>query len=253
MTLFRKFFFTTFIFLFTFSCAEYKIDKSNEKIEKKYYSSSGFALIYDENLKEQGLINKKFRNNENLIIHAILKKNTPVLISNPINSKNFLTKVSGKAIFPPIFNVVIAKEIAEFLELDLENPFVEIIEVKKNKTFVAKKGITYDEEKNVATTAPIKKIEIDNLTTKTISKKIKPLKYNFILIISDFYFLESANNLKNELNTKTQLTNLSVQKINDKKYRLYAGPFQNFNSLKLTYISLNKIGFSNLNIIKNND
>ena len=43
---------------------------------------------------------------------------------------------------------------------------------------------------------------------------------------------------------------LHIKKINNKKYRLYAGPFENFNSLKSTYISLNKLGFADLDIIK---
>ena len=47
-----------------------------------------------------------------------------------------------------------------------------------------------------------------------------------------------------------QINNFSVDKINDNKYRLSAGPFKNFNSLKSTYISLNNLGFEDLNIYK---
>jgi len=53
-----------------------------------------------------------------------------------------------------------------------------------------------------------------------------------------------------ELVKKTKINNISVKKINDKKYRLFAGPFKNFNALKTTYISLNKLGFENLNIYR---
>jgi len=41
-----------------------------------------------------------------------------------------------------------------------------------------------------------------------------------------------------------------LKKINNKKYRLYAGPFKNFNALKKTYISLNQLGFDDLNVYK---
>ncbi len=41
-----------------------------------------------------------------------------------------------------------------------------------------------------------------------------------------------------------------VKKINDNKYRLLVGPFENFNALKTTYISLNNLGFDNLNVYK---
>ena len=47
------------------------------------------------------------------------------------------------------------------------------------------------------------------------------------------------------------MNNISVKKINNKKYRLLAGPFKNFNALKTTYISLNNLGFEILNIYKN--
>ena len=49
---------------------------------------------------------------------------------------------------------------------------------------------------------------------------------------------------------KNNFDKISVKKINNKKYRLLAGPFKNFNALKTTYISLNELGFENLNIYK---
>ena len=50
------------------------------------------------------------------------------------------------------------------MDLDFENPYVEIIELKKNKTFVAKEGNTFDEEKNVAEKAPVEQIQMDNIS-----------------------------------------------------------------------------------------
>ena len=44
--------------------------------------------------------------------------------------------------------------------------------------------------------------------------------------------------------------NFYVKKIKKNVYRLYAGPFQNFNALKSTYISLNNLGFEDLNIYR---
>ena len=46
------------------------------------------------------------------------------------------------------------------------------------------------------------------------------------------------------------MNNIFVKKINDNKDRLSAGPFKNFNALKTTYISLNNLGFDDLNIYK---
>ena len=69
-------------------------------------------------------------------------------------------------------------------------------------------------------------------------------------MINDFYSENSALDLKNELENKTKINKLSVKKISDNKYRLLAGPFKNFNALKTSYISLNNLGFDDLNINK---
>ena len=92
-------------------------------------------------------------------------------------------------------------------------------------------------------------IKINDLTLNKpkINKKLTK-KNNFILVISDFYYMDSANNLKNELIKKININNLSIKKINNNKYRLLVGPFESFNALKTTYISLNNLGFENLNI-----
>ena len=82
-----------------------------------------------------------------------------------------------------------------------------------------------------------------------IKKKIDK-KNNFVLVISDFYYYDSAQNLKEELMKKTKINNFSIKKINDTLYRLSVGPFENFNALKSIYISLNNLGFEGLNVIK---
>ena len=230
-----------------YSCADYRIEKK----EKLYYSSSGFALIYENNLYMQKVVNKKINNDDLSVMHNLLKVNTPVRIINPDNSKVVETKIYKRANYPKIFNVVISQKIASILELDANNPFVEIIEIKKNKTFVAKKANIYEEEKNVAEKAPVDEIKMDDLAYNEQEIKKKVFKNNnFILVINDFYFEDSANNLKAELVEKTKMNNISIKKINNKKYRLFVGPFKNFNALKTTYISLNNLGFEIPNIYR---
>ena len=233
------------------SCADYKTGKKQQREEKKYFSSIGFALIFEDYLYKQKVVNKKIDNEDLKVMHSLLKINTPIKIINPDNLKFVVTKINKKANYPKIFNLVISKKIASILELDPNNPYVEIIEIKKNKTFIAKEGTIFDEEKNVVEKAPVDEIQMDDLTKvdKEVKKKSKKVG-NFILIISDFYFIDSANDLKNKLTQETNMNNISVKKINNKKYRLLAGPFENFNALKTTYISLNNLGFENLNIYR---
>jgi len=232
-----------------YSCADYSVHNTNQTKEKQYYSSSGFALIYEDDLYKQKVIDKKINNEDIRVMHSFLKINTPIKIINPNNSKIIETKIYRKASYPKIFNSVISKKIATILELDLNNPYVEIIETKKNKTFIAKKSNIFEEEKNVVEKVPVNEIKMDDLTNKTLEVEKKILKDNsFILVINEFYYEDSANNLKKELIKKTNMNNISVKKINNKKYRLLVGPFKNFNALKTAYISLNNLGFEDLNI-----
>jgi len=183
------------------------------------------------------------------VFHTFLKKNTPIRITNLINSKTLDLKVSKRANYPKIFNVVLSKRVSTILELDNENPLVEIIELKKNKTFIAKEGNIFDEEKNVADKAPVDEIKMNDITIEQSKQDVeKTNNKKFILVISDFYYKESALVLKKDLVNKMNLDNIYIKKINNNKYRLLIGPFKNFNALKTTYISLNNLGFEGLNI-----
>ncbi len=238
-------------FITLYSCADYNYNKRSQEEEKQYYSSRGFALIYDDALLKQNIINRKIKNDDIKVMHNKLKPNTRLKIINPVNSKVVETKVHKNAKYPKIFNVVISNKIASILELDIDNPYVEIIEVKKNKIFIAKKANTFEEEKTVAENAPVDEITMDVLSNDVsdVDKEVSK-QANFILVINDFYFEDSANELKEELIKKTKMDNISIKKINNKKYRLFVGPFKNFNALKTSYISLNNLGFEIPNIYK---
>ena len=159
-----------------YSCADYNTGKSIKEKNKLYYSSSGFALIYDENLYVDKITNRKIDNEEIIVMHNILKKNTPIKIINPENFKVIETKIYRSANYPNIFNAIISEKIASILELDTNNPFIEIIELKKNKTFIAKEGNTFEEEKNVAEKAPVNEVEMDDLTRSEFKTKKKKYK-----------------------------------------------------------------------------
>ena len=231
------------------NCVGIEKRESTPKDERIYYSSSGFALIYNDSLYVSKVINKRINNDKILLLHKSLKTNTTVRITNLKNSKSLDTKVYRKAKYPEIFNVLISKKIASILELDFENPYVEIIELKKNKIYVAKEGNTFEEERNVAEKAPVDEIEMNNIAEMQKNTEVKEIKKKkFIILISYFYYKDSAISLKKELSKKILLKKISIKKINNTKYRLLAGPFENFNALKTTYISLNNLGFEDLNI-----
>ena len=65
-------------------------------------------------------------------MHSILRRNTQVKIINPDNLKFIETKITGIAIYSSIFNVAISKKISDILELDIDNPYVEVLEIKNS-------------------------------------------------------------------------------------------------------------------------
>jgi len=234
-----------------FSCATYNYNEKNNINTKKYFSSKGFVLIYEDKLFIEKIINKKINNNEFQIIHNKLKPRTPVKVINPENSKFVITYIYKNATYPKIFDAVISSKIASALQLDLNNPYIEIIEIKKNKTFVAKKSSIFDEEKNVAEKAPVNEVVMDVISSNNLKDTNKNLSPKIFLIgVNDFYYKDSAVNLKNEIIKKTKIKNIYIKKINNTKYRLLIGPFKSFNTLKNSYISLNDLGFEDLIIYK---
>ena len=236
------------LFTFFLSACVNGAYQSNKAAIEETSTEKGFVLIYEESLKKDKILRKKIENDELQVIHNKIKKNSFIDIFNPINSKSLKAKVIAKDNYPNIYRLVVSKKIAEILELDLNNPYVEFSEIKKNKTFIAKKSETFQEEREVAEKVPVKEVLVADLSKNKKSKKIKKNNTKFYILISDFYYLESAQNLKKNLNEQIKSNKLSINSINDHKHRLYLGPFKNFKSLQSTYIKLHKHGFTDLDI-----
>ena len=123
--------------LFLFSCeiSTNSVNKLDIKIGKKY-NNSGFALIYNDKLSVKELESRSLD-----IYHKSLKKNSIVKITNPVNKKYLIAKVkSNKIKFSNFYNSIISSRIVNDLELDIVEPFVEIVLISKDSTFVAKKA-----------------------------------------------------------------------------------------------------------------
>ena len=81
-----------------YSCAEYSVKGGKKKNERQYYSTSGFALIYEDNLYLDRVIDKKINNERIMVMHRSFKTNMPIKIINPTNSKVIETKFIKKLI-----------------------------------------------------------------------------------------------------------------------------------------------------------
>lgn len=241
-----------FIIFFSLSCVqEGNIKVKTNIINKPVYSSKGFALIYKSMFYKNKLIKKKINNREFVILHSFLKPKSYVKIFNPRNGKNVVAMVKYKTEFSKIYNSVITKRIAETIDLDPNDPYVEIVEINQNIKFIAKKAKTFDEEKNVANTAPVDDINIKNISLN--KEKIQLKKTNKYLIkIVNFYYLESAKSLKKKLISELNFTNINIEQVSTNNYRVFCGPFNSFDDIKQSYFAIINLGFEQLEIIKIN-
>ena len=158
-------FFIIFLILFLTACQQFDDNKKVVNYSNYLkYSNTGFTLIYDEQLKKDKKISKRIDNRALVIFHKKIKKNSYVKITNPVNDKSIIAKViSNNVQFSDFYNSVITTRIAKELSIDLNEPYVDLVLISENSTFIAKKAKTFDEEKNVAEKAPVDGITIDNL------------------------------------------------------------------------------------------
>ena len=243
-----KFKYFTLIFLLL-SCTNHSFEKSNVSPSK---ISKGFALIYNESDFENKIISSKLNSNKIEAAHNQYKKNTIIIITNPENKKSVQLLVSKKVNYPDFFKVLITKELSEKLNLNQDMPFVEVERRKKNKSFIAKKAVTYSEEQSVLTKAPVTKVKINNISKSSNDKTHKKLDVNFSIIIGEFYSKKWASSLVELLiNENIQEEVFSIKSLGKNNYQLIAGPYTSINTLKNDYFKLNKYGFDNLDIKKN--
>ena len=142
--------------------------------------------------------------------------------------------------------------IAEELELNFNEPFVEIMLISKDSTFVAKKTKMFEEEKSVAEKAPVDGIQINDLNSKkTKNKVVKDKKFSYSIKIADFYYKDSAFMMKDRIKNQTSIKKLEINRLSETKYRVLIGPFNDIKSLKKSFEKMNYFSFENLEILRN--
>ena len=235
-----------FIILFLHSCSAGSLQQKKSTFAP--YISKGFALVYDEKDYVKKIVSRKLNQDELQIAHNKLRINSIVTITNPENKKSLTLKVSKKLKYPDFFTVLITKKVADVLELDTNMPFVDLQQRVKNKSFVAKKSVTFSEEKLASNKAPVTKVQIRNISTQ---KKFIKKNKKFSIIIGEFYSKESAYHLKGRLEKNyVEKEALKIKRLGKNKFQLSAGPYTSINTLKNAYFQLNKYGFDNLDIEK---
>ena len=242
--------FTVASFVFLISCDQYNLNttKIDYKSEKKY-RNSGFTLIYNNDLKLKKLDQRSLQ-----IFHKTLKARSQVKITNPLNKKSLIAEIkSNRVKFSNFYNSVITERIVEELEINPLEPYIEIILISKETTFIANKAKTFDEEKKVAQKAPIDGIQISSLNVSSENKIKKKSKRNFSysIKVADFYYKKSAQLMLDRIKTETSIKNVKLIKLSKTNYRVLLGPFSDIYSLKESFEKMNSLDFENLEIFEN--
>ena len=124
------------IFILLFSCKNIKVNSYNKPV----YGSKGFAYIYTEDDLEDEIIKKKINSEEIILAHNTVRRGALIKVTNPNNGKNIILKNSFKLDYPDFYKVLITKSLSMELGLNENIPYVEVEEIKKNKSFIAKKS-----------------------------------------------------------------------------------------------------------------
>jgi len=236
------------IFLLT-SCSSYNLNS----VDTKPYNSKGFAYIYSDQDYDNKLIRNKMNNELLQISNMNLKTGTLIKLINPKTKEYLVLKNLKKIKYPDFYKILITNKVASKLNIDRELPLVEILEVKKNKSFIAKKAKIYQEEKKIPSKAPVTSVKIANISKKTPNtNKINPDK--IYILIASFYTNEAANLLKQRINKEAPNYNtkkIKIKKRSNKEFDVISGPYKSINLVKNDYISLKIIGFEELDIYIN--
>ena len=239
------------LYLIVTSCEQTK-NSNLKKIDIDFnnrYKNTGFALIYEDNFEKIKKLDSRSLN----IYHKSLKRKSLVKITNPENGNSLIAEVkSNKVKFSDFYNSVLSYRIAETLELDFNEPYIEIVLISKNSTFVAKKAKTFDEERSVAEKAPIDGIQINDLNKKIIKTKTVDNKtFSYSIKVADFYYKDTAINMIDKIKSETSIKKLNISKLSLTKYRVLIGPFNDIKSLKESFEKIKMLNFENLEILKN--
>ncbi len=239
--------FIFFILIFSCSSNYTKVDN------RKSYSASGFAYIFNENDYELKKIKKKLNNEYFQIAHKDLRVGTLIKLINPKTKESIVLKNLKKIDYPDFYKILITKPVAVKLKIDKELPLIEILEIKKNKSFIAKRAKIFEEETKIPLKAPVTSVQISNISKKK-NIDVKKKTENIYIYVASFYTKEAANLLKKRIIKDVpnyDVKKLRIKKKSNKEFEVISGPYKSINLLKNDYIDIKNFGFEELDIFIN--
>ena len=175
-------------------------------------------------------------------IISYLQKDSLIKITNKNNKISKVYKVDDqlKSTDPRI--IYLPEIVYDEIRLNREFPLVLVQSMRENKSFIAKKAKTFDEEKKINKKVEIETIEVLKIDNqKVVTKKI-------FLDFGPFYYKTYSETLFRLLSLNIKNKKLIYKDYAPKNHIISIGPLKNLTEYDNIYLKLGKIGLIGFNI-----
>ncbi|MCI5054024.1 MAG: hypothetical protein MRY23_04320 [Pelagibacteraceae bacterium] len=175
-------------------------------------------------------------------IISYLQKDSLIKITNKNNKISKVYKVDEQLKSTDSRIIYLPEIVYNEISLNREFPLVLVQSMRENKSFIAKKAKTFDEEKNINKKVNIETIEVLKIDNeKVITKKI-------FLDFGPFYYKTYSETLFRLLSLNIKNKKLIYKDYAPKNHIISIGPLKNLTEYDNIYLKLGKIGLIGFNI-----
>ncbi len=175
-------------------------------------------------------------------IISYLQKDSLIKITNKNNKISKVYKVDEQLKSTDSRIIYLPEIIYDEISLNREFPLVLVQSMRENKSFIAKKTKTFDEEKKINKKVKIETIEVLKIDNeKVITKKI-------FLDFGPFYYKTYSETLFRLLSLNIKNKKLIYKDYAPKNHIISIGPLKNLTEYDNIYLKLGKIGLIGFNI-----
>ena len=175
-------------------------------------------------------------------IISYLQKDSLIKITNKNNKISKVYKVDEQLKSTDSRIIYLPEIVYDEISLNREFPLVLVQSMRENKSFIAKKAKTFDEEKKINKKVKIETIEVLKIDNeKVITKKI-------FLDFGPFYYKTYSETLFRLLSLNIKNKKLIYKDYAPKNHIISIGPLKNLTEYDNIYLKLGKIGLIGFNI-----
>ena len=175
-------------------------------------------------------------------IISYLQKDSLIKITNKNNKISKVYKVDEQLKSTDSRIIYLPEIVYDEISLNREFPLVLVQSIRENKSFIAKKAKTFDEEKKINKKVEIETIEVLKIDNqKVVTKKI-------FLDFGPFYYKTYSETLFRLLSLNIKNKKLIYKDYAPKNHIISIGPLKNLTEYDNIYLKLGKIGLIGFNI-----